>query len=159
MLLKVAALVSFPVAGIKCPTAPRGRWCLFQPTVQGYSPILSGKLRQRRLEEAGHIPSTTRKRRVMEACCCSAPFSMQSRIQPGNGVAQSEWVPTSVRTIEIVSHRHAQRPISQIILDSVKITVNTSCLSGLTQVPSFFCLYPMQVHLTPRLVGPSSENG
>lgn len=144
MLPNVAALVSFPVAVIKCPTAPQGRRCLFQPIVQGYSPILSGRLRQQhRLEEAGHIPSTTRKRRVTDACCCSAPFSpKQSRVQPGNGVAQSKWVPTSDKTIEILSHRHTQRPISRVIL-----TVNTDYLSGLTQVPSFFGLYPMKVHL------------
>lgn len=112
----------FLLLGLNAPTtAPQGRRCLFQPLVQGYSPAFSGKLRQRHLEEAGHVPPTTRKLRVMDACCCSSPFSpKQSRIQPGNGVAQSEWVPTSVKTIEIVSHRHAQGPISQVILDSVK---------------------------------------
>lgn len=52
----------------------------------------------------------------------------ESRIPlPGEGCCP-QWtsVPTSVNTVKMIPHMHAQWPIFQGILDSVKLTINSN---------------------------------
>jgi hypothetical protein len=55
----------------------------------------------------------------VNASCHSAPFLLfiQSRIQPGNGATHSG--------NQVIPQREASRPVSQVTLDSIKLTINT----------------------------------
>lgn len=63
----------------------------------------------------------------MNAGHCSAPILfVQLRIAAREG-GHTQWADllTSIKTIKVMSHKYAQRHISQVILDSVKSTTLT----------------------------------
>lgn len=51
-----------------------------------------------------------------------------SPFHPSEGIVSSPVMmdlPISLNTVKIVSHRHAQRPDSRVIIDSVRLTINS----------------------------------
>lgn len=87
--------------------------------------IMSGKLRQQGLEAVDHIIPVVRRKQRMHTLC-SFPFQcVQSRISAREW-CHPQWVAltTSIAVIKVILHQHAQRPISQIILHSIKLINN-----------------------------------
>lgn len=61
------------------------------------------------LEAAGYVISTVRRQRELL-------LSTHSLLIPGAQV-----FPIPVKSVKIIPHKHSQRPVSQVILDSVKL--------------------------------------
>lgn len=107
--------------------------------------VVVGNSRQQKHEAAGHMVSTLRKQKMLNARC-SAPLLLLVRIPcVGNGPAQLKWISSSVNTIKITPRWQAQRLFSQVIRESVKLTTFIILLlKPLTQTCSSavaFCLY------------------
>lgn len=77
---------------------------------------------------------------------CLSPSVIQSRI-PARDRCQSQWDSplTSVKVIKTMPPRHAQSPLSQVILDSVKLTNNTNHGLGEQGVPAEAWSSPISV--------------
>lgn len=74
------------------------------------------------------ITSIIRKQRQMTECCPKAFFVHVHSSGSQRKQYHFEWVvlPTLIYLIKILPHSHAQRPITQIALDSVRLTRNTT---------------------------------
>lgn len=81
--------------------------------------ILAGRLRQE-IKTAGHMTCPIRK-------YCSASF-LHLMPDPSHGTVPGTG---SINTVKAISHWHFQRPIYQVVLESVKLTINTSALTHL----------------------------
>lgn len=83
--------------------------------------IMAGKFRQQVLPEAAsHINPTVRKQRARSPSFLSARFLRLCR--PKNGPSHNGYVlHCQVRIMKIILSRHAQRPISLMILDPIKL--------------------------------------
>lgn len=82
---------------------------------------MAGKFRQQVLPEAvSHINSTVRKQRAMNTSFLSARFL--HLCWPKNGPRHNGYIfCCQVHIMKIIPHRHAQRPISHVILDPIKL--------------------------------------
>lgn len=87
-----------------------------------------GRPRWPALEEVHHIAFTTRMQQTRSARYCLAPLIHFVQVpHSGNGASHSgAGLSTSFNIIKAILHRLVQRPISQVILDFAKLTVNTS---------------------------------
>lgn len=56
--------------------------------------------------------------------------------QPGNGPPTVGWVfPPQLKSIKIIHHMHAQKPVSWVVLESVKLTVNADHPKVINRTP------------------------
>lgn len=95
---------------------------------------------------------------MKNACSSSAPLlhPCSPRIGSGNGITyhpQCTDPPTLMNEIKIISHRHAQRSVSQVILDSVTLAINLDCYTKDDfepphPLPSSFQLLALHVYTT-----------
>lgn len=101
--------------------------------------------------------------RVMKACYAQVSFSVFTVLAPSRQwCPHNEWVFPPQHTIKIIIHGHAQRPISQAIIDSVKLTMATNyhspqrpvwfsllhSLHSLTKLPVFFLSVPKSIYFS-----------
>lgn len=80
---------------------------------------------------------------MMSARCCSAPsLHLHSEASQPREWCYPEWagLPISIHAIMTTSHRHAHRSVFQVILDSVKLTIN-SVTTGSLVTPTLLCLH------------------
>lgn len=112
-------LMMFPAAVIKCNTKHlKGGKSLFL-SWSDTTAHSGGEVRA----TAGHIiTSTIRKRRAMDARCrCFSPF-IRPRIAARKQCCpcpRCEELPTQNNLIKKILNRHAQKPVSQVVLDHV----------------------------------------
>lgn len=101
---------------------------LFWLIVQANNPSWQTSQGRKSWKQLSFPPSPIRKQRPFNACCCSAPFLHVYSPDPAREWCHLHWIGllTSSNAIKIIAQQHAQRPIFQVILDSVMLTVNTS---------------------------------
>lgn len=94
--------------------------------------IMTGSQGYRQLEQlvpSGYITPTIRRWRLNSAAAQMAFCVLYSPASPAQGMVLltvKMSIPISIDIINMNPHRHAPRPISQVILNSVKLTINTS---------------------------------
>lgn len=99
---------------------------------QGHSSSWQGSQGYRQLEQlvpSGYITPTIRRWRLNSAAAQMAFCVLYSPASPAQGMVLltvKMSIPISIDIINMNPHRHAPRPISQVILNSVKLTINTS---------------------------------
>lgn len=101
--------------------------------------------------------------RVMKACYVRFSFSIFTVLAPSRQCCpHNECVFPPQHIIKIIIHGHAQRPISQEIIDSVKLTMATNyhspqrsvwcsllhSLRSLTKLPVFFLSVPKSIYFS-----------
>lgn len=110
--------------------------------------MVGNSRQQKRFEVTGHITTVIRNQRAMNACSClvHSPFGTIQELHPWNGsisTAQNVHL-TSINLIktivhrlsprltliQIISYRCAQGLSLQMILTSVKLTINTNITEG-----------------------------
>lgn len=115
--------IPFPVVVTKYPASAISMDTVCVPWSWRYNQfIMAGrKFRQQVLPEAAsHINSTVRKQRAMSTSFLSARFFHLYR--PKNGPSHNGYVfHCQVHVKKIIPPRHAQRPISHVILDPIKL--------------------------------------
>lgn len=108
------------------------------------------KSRQQEFEAAGHMP---REKKAMNICLLltslSLVYSLDSSVQ-GMVLTSKMNRPISVNIIKIIPYKHAQRPISLVILDSVR---DSSCQTSSHRLAGLSHVYQVRMRLASTLYG------
>lgn len=130
----MAISLSFPVAVIKYPdksSLRKGRSVGLNSNAVQDTVRLGAEVKATGTEEVVHTVSIMRKQRS-KCKLASAPPTVCASYCPGSHALRIarplfRWdFPISTSVTKAFSHRHIQRPISQVILNSVKLTMSTS---------------------------------
>lgn len=100
-------------------------------TIQVYSPLCCGTHNSRNLTQlvTSHLfTSLITKQKGMNMC---AQLTVQNPI-PGNSVILSWWLTFPLQLTQETTHRDAQRPTFQVILDFLKFTIDNNHLNNQT---------------------------
>lgn len=93
-----------------------------------FSQFITGeKARLQESEAADHTASIIRKQKMQARShlVFSILYILESPVQ-GMICPQFRWILPYYLTIKIPTHKHVQRPDSQVVMDSVKLTISTN---------------------------------
>lgn len=92
----------------------------------GASSVMAGNSRQQEPEAAGHIVASTRKQTWMLAYTTALrPLSLPMQLRISSPPTVKKSLPILINVTKIIPSRHAQRPISKVILGSVPLVAHS----------------------------------
>lgn len=88
-----------------------------------------GRSEQQKLRADGHS-SKIQKQKVKDACAHVTFFTYTTwHSSPRSSTTHKTCLPTSVNPTKVIPHKNAQRPMSQMILDLIKLTTEINYYS------------------------------